>query len=134
DEQALGNVLVEEGRLEDASRRFQVAESLGHPEASAALGDVLRRLGRTDEALEILEDAARRRPESVYARRGLAVLLAESGRLIDAQREFEAALSIDANDWESLSGLGNVLLHQGRAEEALARYRAALELHPGFES
>lgn len=132
-EQALGTVLVNEGRLEEARARYQHALELGHPDARASLGDLLRRLGRGDEALELLRQGARTQPDNAYAHRSLAVALAEARDFAGAKSEFEAALKIDPNDWESLSGLGNVLLQTGRAEEAVKQYEAALRLHPSFD-
>jgi tetratricopeptide (TPR) repeat protein len=132
-EQSLGTVLVREQRLEDALAHYRRALELGHPDARASTGDVLRRLGRGSDAIDLLRDGARRQPESAYAHKSLAVALAESGELGEAQREFESAVHLDPNDWESLSGLGNVLLQTGHAQEALAQYETALRLHPSFD-
>jgi tetratricopeptide (TPR) repeat protein len=133
-EHSLGTVLVQQGRLEEALVHYQRALELGELDARASSGDVLRRLGRGAEALELLRDGARRQPDSAYAHKSLAVALAEAQELPAARREFEAALALDPNDWETISGLGNVLLQTGQAEEAVRKYEAALRLSPSYDS
>lgn len=129
-EQSLGTVLVEENRLDEALEHYRRARELGYADARASMGDVLRRLGRGGEALELLRESARKDPGSAYAHKSLAVALAQSGAFAEARNEFEAALKIDPSDWESITGLGNVLLSSGHPEEALKHYQAALRLHP----
>ncbi len=133
-EQLLGSTLSSEGKLQEAAEHHRRANELGEPDAAASLGDVLRRLGRDNEALAVLRDAARARPSNAYAHRSLAVALAQRGDLDEAEREFRAALAIDPNDWESLTGLGNVHLNRGEIAPAIENYRAALRLNPAFAS
>jgi tetratricopeptide (TPR) repeat protein len=132
-ELSLGNVLVAEDRLDEALEHYQRALEHGERDAGAALADVLRRLGRSEEAIERLRDAARAQPGNAYVHKSLAVALAQSHELAEAEREFETALRIDPDDWESLSGLGNVYLESNRPEAAIEKYRAALRLHPAFD-
>ena len=129
---AMGSVLVEQDRLEEAERRFRSALAAGHPPAAPALADVLRRLGRTRDALEMLAAIVRERPKDACARRGHAVALAQAGRYAEAEAEFRVAIELAPNDWESLSGLGNVLLATSRAEEAVAMHRAAIAKNPAY--
>lgn len=129
-----GKAWLESGRLEEAAQRFRKATELGHPEANSALGDVLRRMGRPSDALELLRDGVLRQPNSVYARRTLAVGLAETRAFAEARREFEAALALDPRDWESLSGLGGVLYELGELARAAEALRRAIELRPDFDA
>jgi tetratricopeptide (TPR) repeat protein len=131
-EQVLGSVLVQQGRFEEAEAHFRRALELGRPDARASLGDVLRRLHRDDEALELLREGARAPSADAYAHRSLAVALAGRHDFAAARAEFEAALKLDPNDWESLSGLGNVFVQSGRPQDAIAQYEAALRLYPAF--
>jgi tetratricopeptide (TPR) repeat protein len=132
-ELSLGNVLVAQDRLDEALAHYQRALEHGQRDAGAALADVLRRLGRGEEAIERLRDAARAQPGNAYVHKSLAVALAEARELSEAETEFETALRLDHDDWESLSGLGNVLLETNRPEAAIEKYRAALRLHPTFD-
>jgi tetratricopeptide (TPR) repeat protein len=131
-EQLLGSTLAAEGKLQEAAIHHRRANELGEPEAAASLGDVLRRLGRDNESLTVLRDAARARPNNAYTHRSLAVALAQRGELAEAETEFRAALRIDPNDWESLSGLGNVHTNRGEFAQAIERYGEALRLNPSF--
>jgi tetratricopeptide (TPR) repeat protein len=128
----VGGVLVEQGRLDEAERRYRASFAGGYAPAEAALADVYRRQGRRDEALAALREAVRAQPSNPGAHRGLAVALAESKAFPEAEKEFRAALALDPNDWESLTGLGNVLDATGRPEEAIAQHRAALDRNPSY--
>jgi tetratricopeptide (TPR) repeat protein len=132
-ELSLGNVLVAQDRLDEALEHYQRALEHGERDAGAALADVLRRSGRSEEAIERLRDAARAQPGNAYVHKSLAVALAEAHELAEAEREFETALHLDHDDWESLSGLGNVYLETHRPDAAIEKYRAALRLHPTFD-
>jgi len=129
---SVGGVLVEQGRLAEAEARFRDALAAGHAPSAAALADVFRREGRREDALAMLREAAQKQPASAYVHRSLAVALAEGGELDAAEQEFRATLAIDPNDWEALSGLGNVLGAKGRTDEAIATQRSALEKNPGY--
>ena len=131
-ERLLAQCLDKDGRPDDALVHFHRAAELGDIEALAGAGDLLRRLGRRDEALAVLREAAARAPDSADAQRSLAIALAESGATGPARAAFEASLSLAPNVPETLSGLGNVLLAQGDAAGALARYDKALALQPDY--
>jgi tetratricopeptide (TPR) repeat protein len=131
-QQVVGSVLVEQGRLEEAERRYRAALAAGFAPAGPALADVLRRLGRPADALAMIETLVREQPGSAYVRRTHAVLLAEAGRYPESESEFRAALAIEPNDWESLSGLGNVLHATGRIGQAIEMQRAAIAKNPGY--
>lgn len=128
----VGSALIERDRLEEAERRFRSALAGGNREAAPALADVLRRLGRSGDALEMLAEIVREQPRSAYAHRSHAVALAEAGRFAEAESEFRATIAIDPDDWEALSGLGNVLSATSRFEEAIAMYRSAIEKNPAY--
>ena len=129
-----GKALLEQERFDAAAAHFRAATELGHPEAASALGDALRRMGRPSDALQLLRDAVLRQPDSVYARRALAVALAQARDFEAARREFEAALALDPRDWESLSGLGGVLFELGELPRAAERLRAAIAARPDFDA
>jgi tetratricopeptide (TPR) repeat protein len=126
----LGGVLVEQGRLREAEARFRRAAESGYVPAQAGLADVLRRLGRGSESVAALHEAVRRQPDDPFARRSLAIALAESGAHGEAEQEFRAALALDPNDWQSLGGLANVLQAAGRGKEAIEVHRSAIALNP----
>jgi predicted Zn-dependent protease len=63
-----------------------------------------------------------------YAR---AVMFDQAGQLDDSLAEIEALLATAPDDPFFLELQGQVLLHHGRVEQALAPYRRAVELLPG---
>lgn len=56
---------------------------------------------------------------------GAGLVYAEDGRLPEAEAKFRAVLAARPGDAAALNNLGNVELLSGRADSALARYRAA---------
>ncbi|MBL8860847.1 MAG: tetratricopeptide repeat protein [Planctomycetes bacterium] len=128
----MGDAYLAEEALPEAAARYERAASLGAPGAGARRADVLRRMGRTEQALDALRRAVAADPRNPVARRGLAIALVQAGDLAGARAEFEAAIANDAHDWEAWSGLGNVRLAQGDARGAADAQRHALALAPGF--
>lgn len=108
--------------------------------AAWLLGMALRRLGRGQEALPILEqglvrarEAGDRRTENEVLG-ALGNLHAVDGRFEAAHSHLEQALALAREDADPvreghwLGNLGNLLKQQGRMEEALAHYHQALAL------
>ena len=112
--------------------------------AVVAHAAALRRLGRMDEASEVLlhalglaRSAGDRRREAVVLC-GQGVLRREQGAMNEGREVLETAVALsrevgDARiEGMALSNLGTVLLAQGRIDEALAHQQAALTLHRGI--
>lgn len=131
-ESQVGDAYMAEADWNSAALRYEHAARLGASGAIGRRADALRRLGRTEEALEALRRAVAADPANGVARRGLAIALVQSGDIAGARREFEKAVATDPNDWEAQSGLGNVLLAQGDARGAVGRQRLAIQLSPSF--
>jgi tetratricopeptide (TPR) repeat protein len=102
----LGLARRETGKLEDAARSFAHATEIepGNPEAYNALGNVLRSLNRSDDAADA----------------------------------YQAALAIDSSHGHARNGLSDTLndaavAHNldGRVDDALAGFHAALDYNPG---
>jgi tetratricopeptide (TPR) repeat protein len=66
-------------------------------------------------------------PGHVRAYNNLGCLLAEEGRLEEAQSQFQSAIRLRPGDAEAHFNLGNVLFQQRRFPEAAAEYRRAVE-------
>lgn len=97
------SALVEEGLAHEAAGRMADAEHAYREAARLdgsreliprALGRVLHRVGRHDEAIEAYSRALAIEPRSFEAHNDLGVLLAQRGDLVVAARHFEAAASI----------------------------------------
>src|SRR5438270_11458488 len=86
---ARGNVLVNNGKREEAAAEYREAARLS-PRAALPLerlGDTLHDLGRADEALAAYRQASARDPGSITARIGAARGLLDPGRRGEARTQ-----------------------------------------------
>jgi protein O-mannosyl-transferase len=141
---------------EDPDRAMKVLDEAGPASAAPAAADltlmaararVNLALGRTDEAIAGYLLAQRVAPEHPAVRLALAAAydaggaraMAE-GRRDDAFENYQGALAAydaarrltPAEDESILDGVGRVLLHEGRIDDSLAKFDAAIALNPAF--
>jgi tetratricopeptide (TPR) repeat protein len=127
---ARGNVLVNNGKREEAAAEYREAARLS-PKSSLPLerlGDVLYDLGRKDDALAAYQQAARRDPGAFTARIGAARVLTDVGRLADARAELTVALERQPTNLYLLLSRGNLHQRSGDAKAALRDYETAVHL------
>lgn len=93
----LGMTYYRQGQLGAAEENFRKAVTAQFPvfEAFIRLSDVLVEQGRTDEALELLEDAKLRFPEEIEASYQLGKLLMEMGRTSEARPLLQEVIAKD---------------------------------------
>ena len=129
---ALGDALVQQGRLEDASFHLQEALRImpGYPEAWCSLGSALLQQGRTDEAIADFQNAIQIRPDYANAHFDLGLALSRKGDAEEAMVHFQKALKTRPDDTKARLALGNVLLQQGRVDEAIVHIEAVLRIEP----
>ena len=123
---------IDLGELEEAEAHYR--ESLAiepQPAIYSDLGFVLERQGMTEEANELYRKSLELDPESAAAHYNLAASLARRGEFTVAERHFRAALAKNPNA-QTYTGLGIVLGQQGRADEAIASLRDAIEADPKY--
>ena len=114
------------GRLEEAVAAYRRILKR-HPRSCPSwsnLGMALRQLGRTDEGLEVLRRGARVCPAFINLNHNLGNALA------DAEREMRAAAARDERSADPLAALADVLVNQGRLDEARAACADALAREP----
>jgi Flp pilus assembly protein TadD len=113
----LGNAFFERGNLAGAEREF--VETLKimpiMPEIRNNLGNVYLLQGRVDEAIREYTAAVAQNPADTMAKENLRRALATRGTSTGAGEHFRK---------------GNLLYRQGRMDEAVREYRAALSLDP----
>jgi tetratricopeptide (TPR) repeat protein len=127
---ARGNVLVNNGKREEAAAEYREAARLA-PKAALPLerlGDTLHDLGRRDEALVAYREASAREPASVTARIGAARVLLEQGRLPEARDELTLSLRDQPTNLYALLSRGNVSLREGNLKAALEDFQTAVHL------
>ena len=129
----LGLSLTAAGRWGEAEAAFRQAVALGGItfDTRMALGNVLLKQDKPDEAEKFLRAAVDEQPQSYAAQVQLAMALEEQGNVTEAETHYRRALTID--EAPSLYfNLGNVLKDQHRVDEAIAAYDRAIEMRPRF--
>ena len=127
---ARGNVLVNNGKREEAAAEYREAARLApkSPLPLERLGDVLYDLGRKDEALAAYRGATARDPNGFTARIGAARVLTDLGKLPEARGELTAALERQPTNLYLLLSRGNLSQRAGDAKAALHDYETAVHL------
>jgi predicted TPR repeat methyltransferase len=129
-----GNVLINQGKLDEAAIQYEQAIILrpDYAEAYNNLGNVRKEKGRLDDAITLYEQAIALRPDNVQAHCNLGSALRTQGKLDEAIASYERAIALKPNFAEAYSNLGNALKDQGRLDEAVTRYEQAIALKPGL--
>ncbi len=130
----LGNILLTQGRLEEARAQFAAAVAIDPTSVAALtnLGKVLTDQGHAADAIPLHERALAIDPTSTTAELNLGMALAAEGRTADALVHFERVLAVDPDNAHAHNNRGNMLLAEGRREEGLRAIERALELRPTF--
>lgn len=98
-------------------------------EGHAALGDLYRKTGRFDEAINEYELALKVDNRQAVAWRGLGQALAELEREREAEDALSRAIELDPDDLVSFSALGGYYFSRGRYPQAVVVYGRMAE-HP----
>ncbi|QDV36097.1 tetratricopeptide repeat protein [Tautonia plasticadhaerens] len=108
----------------DARRWEQRRELSRQARAAADSRDFAR-------ALDLLARLSESDPRSADAPARMAAIYVELGRVDDAAEAFGLALKRDADDVDSLIGLGRIEADRGHLDRAIDRFNAAIEIDPG---
>ena len=87
-------------------------------------------LGKVDEAIELLKQAAAIAPYQAFPWNNLGNLYSVLDRDEEAIATLEKAIELNPLDAISWNGLGNVYHKLGRSEDAIATYQKAIECDP----
>ena len=87
-----------------------------------------------DRAIAPLRKAVELMPGQKQPLRDLAVAQSRSGDAAGAAESFEALLRLDPDDVDANTYVGTEFMRKNRPQEAEARFRHALEHHPGFHA
>jgi tetratricopeptide (TPR) repeat protein len=130
----LGILLAEQGRNDEAARRFKRALELRpeHTGALANLGYLQELMGQNDEAAATLTRAAAARPGDADARTHLVHVLMRLHRPKEALPYALDAARLRPDDPDALADAGALLVDAGRAAEAIPVLERAADLRPGF--
>lgn len=111
-------------------RAIDLSTSNGAPyiEAYVNLADLLRRLGRNDEALSFLDTADRLAAPSKRSHEVRARVLFAAGRLPEAEKQVRAAVAIDPQNRALHYLLGRILKGEGKSAEADGEFEETRKL------
>src|SRR5450755_3806283 len=101
-------------------------------EAELNAGIVLLRQKNPAEALPFFEDAAGQKPREFRPRYYLAESQLQTGDYPKAEESYQLALSLDAKSADAQLGMAQVLVQQGRIDDAAAYFRQAAQLEPKY--
>jgi protein O-mannosyl-transferase len=131
----LGAMFAEEGRPDEAVGYVEAAVRAGAttPESYALLSVTYAQLRRTEEAARAASLAAAQagNDANVYVQLGRAMSIAQ--RPIDAEHYLARAVELDPRNPESITRLGLAKAANGQVSEAVALFRRALSVQPGYE-
>ncbi len=99
-------------------------------ESHAAAGSACLYLGRVDDAIRHLREAARLRPEDPAVWNNLGFALRTAGRMDEAIDALGRAVTLAPDLAEARRNLAQVLVAAGRTREALAHFERAVALEP----
>jgi Flp pilus assembly protein TadD len=136
---SLGAFLVSRDRLGEAEAEFREAIRLmpSYPDAVANLGALHARQRKYAEAIVELRRALAMSPQHENGRRNLAfaldsagIDLARAGRFPEAVALFKEATALQPGESSLWRDLGQALVEDGKAAEAIAPLERAVALHP----
>jgi len=127
----LANALSDAGRPRDAAEHFRIALQTIRASADVHnnLGIALMAQGKTADAIVEFRAAVRLEPGSAKSVRNLADALASAQQYEEAIEQFRRAARLDPTG-SAHYDLGSLFLELDRTEEAIAWFRASLNLAP----
>jgi tetratricopeptide (TPR) repeat protein/thiol-disulfide isomerase/thioredoxin len=133
----LARVLVRLSRSDEAIRFYTVARAI-RPETAHVLAHLLEGSGKGEEAIAVLRELERLRPDDGRHLACLGLSLQSRGRAAEAKdvlARAEAALRawirLHPDDAKAHASLGNALRVLGKLDDAIAECRAVIRLWPG---
>ncbi len=96
------------------------------PGSWALQSEILRKMGRLEDALSSYEEAITRFPDQSVLRCGRAAVLTDMSRYAEALEAYDEVMKSFENQVVASSGRADVLKNLGRLDEALAAYDQAI--------
>jgi predicted O-linked N-acetylglucosamine transferase (SPINDLY family) len=128
---ALGQVLLDQQRIEEAAACFtratELAPQLAQPQLNLGVARMMR--GKFAEAVEPLRRAVAINPQLAPPWLNLGGALQSLRRIDEAANALERAVALEPTP-HALNGLGLLRMAQARIDEAIATFRRAVELDP----
>jgi tetratricopeptide (TPR) repeat protein len=122
--------LRDRGHIEEAIAKFKqaIAADPRHSAARTALGELLLKIRRDDEAITVLRATVDKNPSYSLAWYDLAFALRARGQHAAAVDAYEHYIKLKPGDPDPYYGLGRSLQHLGRAADARRAFETYLSL------
>jgi tetratricopeptide (TPR) repeat protein len=122
--------LRDRGHIEESIAKFKqaIAADPRHSAARTALGELLIKIRRDDEAITVLRTTVDKNPTYALAWYDLAFALRVRGQHAPAVDAYEHYIKLKPGDPDPYYGLGRSLQHLGRAVEARQAFETYLSL------
>lgn len=129
---ALAHLLEAQYRLDEAAGLFSevIAAQPNHADSLAAMGNIHRRRGDREQALDFFRKAAEADASNKTRLIDIAVELRDLGRLDDSGSTLDEVLAALPGEPRALMQRGQLLRRQDRRKEALAVFSELLQLDP----
>ena len=130
----LGNVLNDQGKLEEAIEAYNKALSIKSDYADAYnnMGVALKEQGKPDEAVAAYNKALAIKPNYAEAHNNMGNTLKDQRKLNEARCSYTRALTIKPDYAEAYFNMGNTLTSQGKFDEAIEAYISAISIKPDY--
>lgn len=129
----LGALRYQMRDIEDSLRCLQKAHEAAPADVQVLMtyADVLREIGRDDDAVPLYRRVLELMPDHVPAHGNMGLIYERRGEYSQALACYEAVLKRAPSDLNALLNIGNIHLTQGRRDEAKANYMEVLCIDPG---
>jgi tetratricopeptide (TPR) repeat protein len=116
--------MADSPRIEELRRRVQADPA---SIAFAALAEELRRVGRSEEAIETCRTGLQRHPSYLSARVTLGRALLQTGQFEAAREELDYVLRAAPENLAAIRALAEIHARHGHAPEAIEHYSSVLQ-------
>ena len=129
----LGRRLLLAGLTAEADHCGRLALAIDplHVDSLRLMGDICLQSGQPDQAIEWIARAVRIAPEAEHVA-ALGMALQRSGKLEDALKAYDKAISLQPDNAELWKDLATVLVNLNRLDEAFLGLQHALKLRPRY--
>lgn len=100
--------------------------------AHSNLGNVLKDLGRFEDAVASYRRAIKLKPDLAGIHHNLGLALMEIRKFSEAAASFRRALTLEPDNAETHNDLGNALKDLGQLDDAVTSYLRALKIYPSY--
>jgi tetratricopeptide (TPR) repeat protein len=127
-QQQLGELLLSNGRLEEAEARLHKALSLdpANTPSRVSLALLRARQRRSEEAISLLREAVKADARNYLAHYYLGIFLAEAGKNDEAIQSLKQSIACKPDHTQAFSRLGYIYDQLGREDDAMQAFRDGL--------